>query len=380
VFLGSSCGLYSTATCSTGYATPWVTSGSAGAAYGYSVASAGDVNGDGCSDVLVGAFSDAGSGSALGRAFLYLGCTSGSLGTSPDWTATGSTVGGRFGWSVGSAGDVNRDGYSDVFIGEPYYSNGQTEEGRVVVYLGLGPGHTPSLPSSSSWSKEVDSASWHFGYCVSTAGDVNDDGYSDLIVGAPDYSNGETLEGTAYIYTGSSSGLSTSALSWSPEPDRASAQFGTFVGTAGDLNGDSVSDVIVGAPQDSTNSGALPAEGRAFAYLGSPSGLSASPFWSAAGGVANGNFGNWLVGIDDRSDFSQDLIVGVPGANKFSFFPSGIGCPSCTSYPSSGPIPNARQLGMNGTPVHVYSNNRPPTTPTKTFKLKVEARDGFITS
>ena len=90
-----------------------------------------------------------------------------------------------------------------------------------------------------------------FGVSVATAGDVNGDGYSDVIVGAHDYDSDQTDEGRAYVYLGSASGLASSPA-WTAEGDQAGADFGISVATAGDVNGDGYSDVIVGAPGTTT--------------------------------------------------------------------------------------------------------------------------------
>jgi hypothetical protein len=86
-----------------------------------------------------------------------------------------------------------------------------------------------------------------FGYAVSTAGDVNGDGYSDVIIGAPAYNNGPLYEGRAFVYYGSAAGLSATAR-WTAEGDQAGAGFGSVVAAAGDITGDGFADVIVGAP------------------------------------------------------------------------------------------------------------------------------------
>jgi hypothetical protein len=102
------------------------------------------------------------------------------------------------------------------------------------------------LSTTATWTAESDQASANFGW-VNTAGDVNGDGYADVIVGAPLYDNGQTDEGRAYVYLGSTTGLTTTA-SWTAESDQAGANFGNAVGSAGDVNGDGLADVIVGAP------------------------------------------------------------------------------------------------------------------------------------
>ena len=94
---------------------------------------------------------------------------------------------------------------------------------------------------------ESDQANAQFGWSVGTAGDVNRDGYSDVIVGAPNWDNDENNEGGAWVYLGSGSGLSESYL-WHQESNQAEANYGASVGTAGDVNGNGFSDIIVGAP------------------------------------------------------------------------------------------------------------------------------------
>ena len=103
------------------------------------------------------------------------------------------------------------------------------------------------LASTPAWTAESDQASANFGFSVSAAGDVNGDGYGDVIVGAYAYDNGELGEGRAFVYLGSAFGLSA-APSWTAESDQAAANLGFSVSAAGDVNGDGYGDVIVGAP------------------------------------------------------------------------------------------------------------------------------------
>ncbi len=227
--------------------------------FGVSVASAGDVNRDGHSDVIVGALRCDNPDVDEGCAYLFLGSASG-LGDGAAWMADGGQAGALFGISVGSAGDVNGDGYSDAIVGAYLHDGGQIDEGRAAVYLGSVTGLAPS----PHWTAESDQADAWFGYCVATAGDVNGDGYSDVIVGAYHYDDGQTDEGRAFVYLGSATGLAPSA-DWTAESDQAGSLFGVFVGTAGDVNGDGYGDVIVGAPLFDNGEGD---EGRAFVYLG----------------------------------------------------------------------------------------------------------------
>ena len=105
---------------------------------------------------------------------------------------------------------------------------------------------------------------------TSTAGDVNGDGFSDVIVSAMFYDNGQNNEGRAFVYHASPNGLSVNPA-WTAESDQAIAQLGYCVATAGGVDGDGLDDVIAGA-WVCTNGQAN--EGRAFLYLGTPSGLS----------------------------------------------------------------------------------------------------------
>jgi hypothetical protein len=280
----------------------WTAEGSQADTYfGGSVASAGDVNGDGYSDVIVGAWLSQNGFIRGGRAFVYLGSASG-LSSSAAWTADGDQNDASFGYKVASAGDVNGDGYSDVIVGAPWYSNGESWEGRVFVYFGSASG----LGSSAVWTVESNQAGAQFGTSVASAGDVNGDGYSDVIVGAPWYSNGESGEGRVFVYFGSASGLGSSAV-WTAESNKAGAQFGTSVASAGDVNGDGYSDVIVGAHRF-TNS--LAEQGRAYVYLGSPSGLANSVAWIAEGTAEYGWFGRAVASAGDvNGDGFSDVIV-----------------------------------------------------------------------
>ena len=228
--------------------------------FGYSVGTAGDVNGDGYDDVIVGVPGYNNGQPDEGTAVVYHGSTSG-LAFVPSWLGESNQDYAQFGYSVGTAGDANGDGFSDVIVGAPYYDHDQTDEGAVAVYHGSAAG----LSLIPSWGYESDQAEAQFGFSVGMAGDVNGDGYADVIVGASDYSNGQLVEGAAAVYHGSAVGLSL-IPNWGDEGDQEDANFGWSVGTAGDVNGDGFSDVIVGAP--GYDHGQLD-EGAAVVYHGS---------------------------------------------------------------------------------------------------------------
>ena len=129
---------------------------------------------------------------------------------------------------MGSAGDVNGDGYADVIVGAVDYDNDQTNEGRAYVYFGDSTG----LSAAPNWTVESDQDGTKFGCSVGTVGDVNGDGYSDVIVGAYLYNNGEADEGRAFVYHGAASGLSLEH-NWSREGNQENAWFGMSVGRLG---------------------------------------------------------------------------------------------------------------------------------------------------
>ena len=266
---------------------------SAGAAYGSSVASAGDVNGDGYADVVVGAPLN-----GTGRAYLYLGSVGG-LATAPANTLTG---GSQFGASVATAGDIDHDGYADVIVGSP-------GSGAAYVYRGSAGG----LIAAPHIILSEPPASGLFGSAVSTAGDVNGDGYSDVIVGARLASNGEAGEGLAYVYLGSINGMVV-PYQRRLEANLANADFGVSVSGAGDVNGDGFSDVIVGA--DLWESGQTD-EGAAFIFHGSVAGTVAAISTTLQRNITDGRMGRSVAEAGDvNGDGYADIIVGAPLAEN----------------------------------------------------------------
>lgn len=270
VFRGSATGLSATAS--------WTfVSDQANTKFGTSVATAGNVNGDRYADVIVGApgfTNDPANQVREGAAFVFHGSDTG-LGATADWTVESNQEEASLGWSVATAGDVNADGFEDVIIGVPYYSNGEVNEGAAFVYHGSDSGLSvvaplPSGPAPKpAWRAESDQTGSFFGISVATAGDVDADGYAEVIAGADFYSNGQTYEGVAFVYHGSAAGLSKTA-NWMGESNQEYSQFGNSVATAGDVNGDGFDDIIIGAP--SYDSGENYDSGAVFLYRGGPEG------------------------------------------------------------------------------------------------------------
>jgi hypothetical protein len=273
---------------------PTVLTGQAASSnFGYFVASAGDVNGDGYDDVVVGAY---GYSSNTGRAYVYLGGPSG-LATTAATTLTGETAGDAFGWPVAPAGDVNKDGYADVVVGAPWYS-GFT--GRAYVYLG-GASGLAATPATTLTGEAINN---RFGQSVATAGDVNGDGYDDVVVGAPWNNN---FTGRAHVFLGGAGGLSTSAAT-TLTGEAPNNYFGQSVATAGDVNFDGYADLVVGAYGYGSNTG------RAYVYLGGASGLSTTAVTTLTGEATSNYFGQSVATAGDADgDAYADVVVGAWG-------------------------------------------------------------------
>ncbi len=250
---------------------------------GESVSGAGDVDGDGHADLIVGAYGDDNNGPASGSARVFSGLDGSIL-----YTFNGDSAFDYLGASVSGAGDVNGDGYADLIVGAYQDDNNGNNSGSARVFSGVN--------GSILYTFNGDSAYDRLGFSVSGAGDVNGDGYADLIVGAPFDNN---LSGSARVF----SGLDGSMLYTFNGDFVGNAFFGTSVSDAGDVNGDGVADLIVGAQ-------ALLSEGLPYAQVFS--GLNGSILYDFFGDSAGDSFGVSVSGAGDvDGDGYDDLIVGA---------------------------------------------------------------------
>ena len=268
---------------------------STGAGFGSSVARIGDLNADGYDDVAVGSPSFGISGK--GRVSVFLGSATG-IPVQSTFNVYGPGGGAALGTSVSGAGDVNGDGYDDLVMGAPGYSNGESEEGAVALLYGAAsPDSIPDLWMESNVSFA------HYGQSVAGGGDVNGDGYGDVLVGAPGF--GASTQGRAFLYSGSGSGLATSPA-WTMDGTQVGATLGQSVSSAGDVNRDGYSDVLIGEPGIS----------RVRVYHGSSSGLRTT---STPTLVGTSDFGSSVAAAGDvNGDGYGDAIVGTPMSGNSS--------------------------------------------------------------
>ena len=258
--------------------------------FGYGVASAGDINGDGFDDVIISARYGNDGGSRAGEAYVIFGKGSGFynidlsiLAPTDGFIIQGDAAGDELGnRGVSSAGDFNGDGFDDMIVGAVKGDDGGTDAGEAYVIFGKGSGFSnidlSNLAPTDGFIIQGDKAGDNAGFSVSSAGDINGDGLDDVIVGAPRGDNGGSDAGEAYVIFGKASGFGNIDLSnMSPtdgfiiQGDAAQDRAGNSVSSAGDINGDGFADILVGAwGGDNGGSDA----GEAYVIFGSGSGFS----------------------------------------------------------------------------------------------------------
>jgi hypothetical protein len=264
----------------------------AGSSFGYMVRMNGDVNGDGFADVLVGApLMSTGVNTNNGRAYLYLGgssLASGIAATSADATFTGLSDGDELGIML-TSGDLNGDGYADVAVGANGYSS---QTGRVYIYYGA-----TSFDTTVDVTLTGESTGSVFGETFGAGGDINGDGFTDLVIGADNYDVGSnTNEGRVYVYYG---GATLDATADVVITGSAGTNLGSWISQTADVNGDGYNDVLVGGFGTGTSS---------YLYYGGPSMDTTVDFTFTDGSLPG------LVG-DINGDGFSDMVI---GATSFS--------------------------------------------------------------
>jgi len=282
---------------------------------GRTVAKAGDVNGDGYDDFLISAISDEEGGSLSGQTYLIFGMKNGWSSNLSLSNANASFLGGEYdssGRSLSGGGDVNGDGFDDFLIGTSDNDDGGLDAGQVYLILGKSSGWSMDTPLSNADASFIGEAKQdEAGISISCEGDVNGDGYDDIIIGADGNDDGGANAGQTYLILGKASG-------WSMDTDLSSADAsfigentydnsGKCVDSSGDVNGDGYDDILIGAhlnDEKELNSG------QTYLIFGKATG------WSMNTPLSNANASFWGEGA---SDFSGSSVSGAGDVNGDGF-------------------------------------------------------------
>ena len=314
---------------------------------GRSVAGAGDVNGDGYADFLVGAYLNDDGGAGAGAAYLILGSASpagGSLSAALEYA--GEAASDLAGESVAGAGDVDGDGYADFLVGAYVNDDGAAAAGAAYLVRGSASPAGGSLSTAIEYTGEA--AGDNAGRCVAGAGDIDGDGYGDFLVGADGNDDGGAGAGAAYLVLGSNSpaggGLSA-AIEYTGEA--ADNYAGYSVAGAGDVDGDGYTDFLVGRYRSSYSE-----PGAAYLVLGSasPAGGSLSTAIKYAGGTSTEKAGYSVAGAGDvDGDGFADFLVGAPFKSYGSTYTGSAYLVLGSALPSGGSLSAAIEyIGESG--------------------------------
>jgi hypothetical protein len=287
-------------------AAEWLAGAQAEAWLGFSVAGAGDIDGDGVPDALVGALLEDATHGDAGSAWLLRGAPNGASAPQPV-AIHGDQVGAAAGHFVSAAGDVDGDSIDDFVVGAGNFDLAADDEGVAFVFHGA-PGFAATSLADASGRVAIGEAFAGLGFGDARAGDVDADGFDDLLLGSPHFGAG----GAAFVVRGSTSGVgfrTSAAADARILSDVADSEFGAAFAPAGDVNGDGFDDVVVGAPEEGLG-------GAAYVFHGGAQGIVAASQMQASTRLVTATpgarFGYSVAAGDWNGDGFDDVAIGAP--------------------------------------------------------------------
>ncbi len=252
---------------------------------GESITNAGDVNGDGYDDILIGSPLHPSKGWYTGKTYLIFGKSIGWV-KNFDLTYADASFLGESGWddsgeAIACGGDVNGDGYDDIVIGAP--GGGGWNAGKTYLFLGKKSGWAVNTNLTDADASFIGENKYdNSGSALSNSGDVNNDGLDDILIGAPETYRASNEGGHTYLIFGKSKGwqknMSLSNADASFVGENRDDNSGWSISIEGDVDGDDFDDIIIGAPEKDTF---YDDNGKTYVVLGKSSG------WSLNSSLAN---------------------------------------------------------------------------------------------
>jgi anti-sigma regulatory factor (Ser/Thr protein kinase) len=287
-------------------------------AFGDSLSTECDINGDGFNDLVVTAPRFSKNHHEEGMVRIYLGSPQG-IRSEIAWEYYGGKLDSQCGRSLALVGDVNGDGFRDLLVGAPGRGAPSINSGRTLLFLG----RTNLLEGEPAWIIDAPEGALHFGEEVAAMGDLNGDGHADFLVSAPGSGPRTLSPGHVFLYLGSSDS-SAPKPNWTAHGEHPKARFGAGIAKAGDVNKDGFTDIIISSPGFGKTE---KQQGRVYLFLGSATGINTFPSWIAEG-KRQCQIGWAISGDRDlNGDGFSDFVVGSPyfaDPEQHSFLPGRV--------------------------------------------------------